>query len=65
MGEVLRFPLERRRALPPDGAAQDREATIMILPVVRIERQDDRGAPPDEAVAPRRGGPGKRRRKSA
>lgn len=41
MGQVLRFPIERCRA-PVHTAAcsEDRSASIVILPVARIECQD-------------------------
>lgn len=39
MGTVLRFPTERRQAVAGDGArAAGLAGSIVILPVVRIER---------------------------
>ncbi len=60
MGTVIRFPSERRIAQPWAGVPEFREpATIMILPVVRIERMDESpfdGLGPDSA-------PGRKRRR--
>jgi hypothetical protein len=50
MGAVIRFPGERRSAHGGGDANDRREsATIMILPVIRIERTDDS---PTDGLAP-------------
>jgi hypothetical protein len=62
MGTIIEFPADaasRRLGSTVDGAAQ--QATVLILPVIRIERQveetsGDRG--PEEGTAP-----GRRRRR--
>lgn len=62
MGDVLRFPLERRRV--PSEATTDEtpRGVVVILPVIRYERHDDAAGP----MVPRAGGETrKRRRKSA
>ena len=59
MGTIIEFPADaasRRPAL--DGAACDRMGTVLILPVVRIERvTDESGGHGPEAA------PGRRRRR--
>lgn len=37
MGLLVRFPLERARAIPPVANSGD-SASILVLPVIRIER---------------------------
>ena len=37
MGLLVRFPLERARAMPP-VANEGGSASILVLPVIRIER---------------------------
>jgi hypothetical protein len=37
MGLLVRFPLERARAVPPAASAGE-SASIVVLPVIRIER---------------------------
>lgn len=37
MGLLVRFPLERARALPP--VVRSEGASILVLPVIRIERE--------------------------
>jgi hypothetical protein len=61
MGLVIRFPLEQRIAQDPGPAARPGElATVVILPVVRIDRHA--GASSD-GLAPGTGpGRGRRRR---
>ena len=65
MGTVIRFPGERRAAQGGASATDHHEsATIMILPVVRIERMDESpfdGFAPDSNTAAGR----KRRRPSS
>ena len=64
MGTIIEFPADaasRRPALGMDGAASDGMGTILILPVVRIEREGDEtsdGRGPEEGAAP-----GRRRRR--
>jgi hypothetical protein len=64
MGTIIDFPADavsRRPALGMDGAASDGMGTILILPVVRIEREGDEtsdGRGPEEGTAP-----GRRRRR--
>jgi len=60
MGTIIDFPADavsRRPALGMDGAASDGMGTILILPVVRIEREGDEtsdGRGPEEGTAPGR-----------
>jgi hypothetical protein len=65
MGTVIRFPGERQSAQGRVGGIEHRDAaTIMILPVVRIERMSETptdGLAPDNNSASRR----KRRRRSS
>jgi hypothetical protein len=64
MGTIIEFPADaasRRLGSTVDGATQEGKATVLILPVIRIERQveetsGDRG--PEEGTAP-----GRRRRR--
>ena len=62
MGTIIEFPAEAAsRRLGMDGAPRDGLGTVLILPVVRIEREagetgDGRG--PEEGAAP-----GRRRRR--
>ena len=64
MGTVIEFPADtasRRLGSTMDGALQESKGTVLILPVIRIERQveetsGDRG--PEEGTAP-----GRRRRR--
>jgi len=64
MGTIIEFPADaasRRLGPTVDGATQDGQATVLILPVIRIEREveetnGDRG--PEEGTAP-----GRRRRR--
>jgi hypothetical protein len=62
MGTIIEFPADaasRRLGSSMDGAP--RNATILILPVVRIERDTDKtsgGSGPEEGTAP-----GRRRRR--
>ncbi|MBR1122039.1 hypothetical protein JQ628_10985 [Bradyrhizobium lablabi] len=64
MGTIIDFPADaasRRPALGMDGASHDGMGTILILPVVRIEREGDEtndGRGPAEGTAP-----GRRRRR--
>ena len=62
MGTIIEFPADaasRRLGSSMDGAP--RTATILILPVIRIERDTDKtsgGSGPEEGTAP-----GRRRRR--
>ena len=64
MGTIIEFPADaasRRRGSTMDVAARDGMGTILILPVVRIERDPDEtsgGRGPEEGTAP-----GRRRRR--
>ena len=64
MGTIIDFPADavlRRPALVIDGAPRDGMGTILILPVIRVERQADEtsgGRGPEEGAAP-----GRRRRR--
>jgi len=60
MGTVINFPEARRSERDSLGARET--ATIMILPVVRIERPTDR--PPDEISRTTASGGRKRRRRA-
>lgn len=58
MGTIINFPEGRRAARELQSVGET--ATIMILPVVRIERPND--SPPNEASA---NGHGRKRRRRA
>jgi hypothetical protein len=62
MGTIIEFPADAAlRRLGTDGASREGTATILILPVVRIERDTDKtsgGSGPEERTAP-----GRRRRR--
>jgi hypothetical protein len=61
MGTVIRFPGERRSAQVRAGVIEHRDAaTIMILPVVRIERM---GEAPSDDIAPDSNSPSRRKRR--
>ena len=66
MGMIVEFPAEaalRRRGLTPSLPAQADMGTVLILPVIRIERYADDssgGQGPEEGSAP-----GRRRRRRA
>jgi hypothetical protein len=63
MGTVVRFPLEDRIADGRRAAAVIEPASIIILPVIRIERHVDE---PAGGCAPETGtSPGRRRRRPA
>ena len=65
MGTIIEFPPDaasRRLGSTIDGASIDGMGTVLILPVVRIERDDDGtsgGSGPEEGAAPG----GRRRRR--
>jgi hypothetical protein len=58
MGTIIEFPPDaasRRRAL--DGAPRETPGTVVILPVIRIERapeETSNGSGPEQGTAPRR-----------
>jgi hypothetical protein len=62
MGTIIEFPADAASRRPGmDGASREATATILILPVVRIERDTDKtsgGSGPEEGTAP-----GRRRRR--
>lgn len=64
MGTILEFPADtasRRLGSTVNGAPREAMATVLILPVVRIERDPDEtsdGKGPEEGTAP-----GRRRRR--
>ncbi len=63
MGTIIEFPANAvsRRLGSLDGATQEGKATVLILPVIRIERQVEEtsgGRGPEEGTAP-----GRRRRR--
>jgi hypothetical protein len=64
MGIIIEFPADaasRRLGSTMDGAPREGMGTILILPVVRIEREPDEtsgGRGPEEGTAP-----GRRRRR--
>jgi hypothetical protein len=64
MGTIIEFPADagsRRLVLGLDGILPEGMGTVLILPVVRIEREDDEtngGSGPEEGTAP-----GRRRRR--
>jgi hypothetical protein len=63
MGTIIEFPADAasRPGSAMDGASREGMGTILILPVVRIERQPDQtsgGRGPEEGTAP-----GRRRRR--
>jgi hypothetical protein len=62
MGTIIEFPASRRQATAGEFAPLAGKGTVLILPVVRIEREPeetsgDRG--PEEGAAPQ----GRRRRR--
>ena len=64
MGTIIEFPADaasRRLGITMDGAPREDMGTLLILPVVRIEREadgTDGGRGPEEGTAP-----GRRRRR--
>jgi len=55
MGTIVEFPADAASRRPGSSAAQrEGMGTILILPVVRIERDADGGRGPEEGTAPRR-----------
>jgi hypothetical protein len=60
MGTVVTFP-ELRRSDPATGNSRRGSATIIILPVIRIERHDDE---PSDGYSPASPAVRKRRRRA-
>jgi hypothetical protein len=62
MGTIIEFPADasRRQRSNMDGAAHEGTGMVLILPVIRIERQPEEssGGGPEEGAAP-----GRRRRR--
>ena len=64
MGTIIEFPADaasRRLGSSMDGAAHEGTGTVLILPVIRIERQVDEtsdNSGPEQGTAP-----GRRRRR--
>ena len=61
MGTIIEFPAGRRQGSSGDVAPRAETGTILILPVIRIERDTDEtngGRGPQEGTAP-----GRRRRR--
>ena len=64
MGTIIEFPADaasRRLGSTVDGAASEGTGTVLILPVIRIEREPEEtngGRGPEEGAAP-----GRRRRR--
>ena len=61
MGTIIDFPADAASRRPDhgmDGAPRDGMGTILILPVVRIDRDETGGVGPEEGTAP-----GRRRRR--
>jgi hypothetical protein len=60
MGTIIEFPADaasRRLGSTMDGAPREGVGTLLILPVIRIERETDEtdgGRGPEEGKAPRR-----------
>jgi len=60
MGTIIEFPAEatsRRLGLTMDGAPRAGSGTVLILPVIRIEREPQEtsgGRGPEEGTAPAR-----------
>jgi hypothetical protein len=59
MGTIIRFPGETRVARAGRAQAQSETGTIVILPVIRIERIPD----PADGIEPPRTAPGRKRRR--
>lgn len=63
MGLLVRFPLERARAVPPVANGDD-GASILVLPVIRIERGTNTASQkPQSKPRTRNGGRPRRRTK--
>jgi len=62
MGTVIPFPFERLSCKP--AVRRNELATVVILPVVRTERWDDKRPPKPQPPATRSSGPRSRARSS-
>jgi hypothetical protein len=62
MGLLVRFPLERARAIPPSAAGGE-GASILVLPVIRIERGAGKATVKQSKPRTRNGGRQRRRTK--
>ena len=53
MGTIIEFPVDAasRRLGAMHGAASDGMGTVLILPVIRIERETDGGRGPEQGTA--------------
>jgi len=60
MGTVIDFPAERRMIGSVTGDAHGAGASVIILPVIRIERQNDT---PTDGLEPQTSSPRGKRRK--
>ena len=60
MGLLVRFPLERARAVPP-VANEGEGAAIILLPVIRIERIKGKASKKPQSKTRTRGGSRSRR----
>jgi hypothetical protein len=61
MGIIIEFPASRRLSAPAEFAPLEQAGTVLILPVIRIEREIDKtggGSGPQEGTAT-----GRRRRR--
>ncbi len=61
MGTIIEFPAARRLGSSVDAASLEGSGRVLILPVIRIERETDEttgGSDPAEGAAP-----GRRRRR--
>ena len=61
MGTIIEFPADRRPSSPGDSVPRAEAGKILILPVIRIERETDEtsgGRGPEQGTAP-----GRRRRR--
>lgn len=62
MGLLVRFPLQRARAVPP-VANESGGASILVLPVIRIERTKQRSQETQAKPRTKSGGRPRRRTK--
>jgi hypothetical protein len=62
MGTIVKFPDEGRIVRFGRVDAPDESATVIILPVIRIERHDDQGTDAAEPYSPPPADNGGRRR---
>jgi hypothetical protein len=63
MGTIVKFPDEGRIVRFGRGDAAEESATVIILPVVRIERHDEPGAEPHTHPPAENGGRRRLRRR--